>query len=72
MENGLEQQIPRKELFQNGRISFLIFRFKVCILSYHIAPDVVATNLHTIILIDNIHIFLMWYYDSNLLQSNFA
>ena len=72
MENGLEQQISPQRVVLKREISFLIFRVKVCILSYHIALDVVATNLHKIILIDNSHIFLKWFYVSNLLQSNFA
>ena len=31
-------------------------------LPYHIVLDVVATNLHTMFLIDNILIFFMWFY----------
>ena len=41
-------------------------------LPYNIALDVVATNLHTMLLIDNILIFLCDFMFSNPLQSNFA
>ena len=39
--------------------SLLISRVKVFMLPFQIALDVVATNLHTILLIDNILIFFL-------------
>ena len=41
-----------------GEKFLLIFRVKVCILPYHSALDVVATNLHTMFFINNIPNFV--------------
>ena len=49
---------PTKSCFKMGKKCILIFRIKVCMLPYHIALDVVATNLYIMFLIDNNFIFL--------------
>ena len=72
MGNGLEQKLfSTKSCFKTVEKSLLIFRIKVR-MSYHIALDVVATNLHTMFLIDNIFISVCGFMFSNSSQSMFS
>ena len=71
--NGLKQKFfSTNSCFKTVENFLLIFRIKVCMLPYHIALDVVATNLHTMFFIDNIPIFVRGFMFSDPLQSNFA